>query len=65
MIEPAESLQNLLLAELRAAVSARIENGAGHAEVLADLDQRLQRLRDLLSDTIESGPPRPGQPDRH
>ncbi|UQU64284.1 hypothetical protein COUCH_35895 [Couchioplanes caeruleus] len=49
-----EQLHHLLERELRAAVAARIEDGAEAGEVTADLVRRLRRISEL-----RSGPPGP------
>jgi hypothetical protein len=51
MSEPTEGLQDLLLRELRAAVSARMKGGADPGEMTADLDRRLRSLREMRRGT--------------
>jgi hypothetical protein len=42
-----DDLHDLLLRELRAAVRARLAGGADPQDVLADLNQRLEALREM------------------
>lgn len=42
-----DDIHDLLVRELRAAVQARISAGADPRDVLADLDQRLEALREM------------------
>lgn len=48
---PVESLRNLLLAELRASVSARLAGGTDPAELTGALERRLGLLRDMRGPT--------------
>ena len=42
-----DDIHDLLVRELRAAVQARLSAGADPRDVLADLDQRLESLREM------------------
>lgn len=42
-----DDIHDLLVRELRAAVQARLAAGADPRDVLADLDQRLEALREM------------------
>jgi|tagenome__1003787_1003787.scaffolds.fasta_scaffold20532900_3 hypothetical protein len=54
-----DDLHDLLLRELRAAVDARLAAGADPRDVLADLDRRLEALREMKRRTIRNVTRRP------
>lgn len=52
MLARRDKLKELLLRELRGAVSAKIEGGADAEEVTADLTERLRGMRQMQQESV-------------